>query len=122
MPVGRAGQCRLACLDADVASSHQPDVFINLMDRVPNPTKTLREVIRPTTVLAADRLSTRLGVELTIVSETFQRTGSFKFRAAYQLASRVPHPTILAASSGNFGQALACAWQMLGKSCVIVMP
>ena len=49
-------------------------------------------------------------------------TGSFKFRAAYFLAASAPEPWIIAASSGNFGQALALACSMLGKGCTIVMP
>jgi threonine dehydratase len=82
----------------------------------------LRDVIRPTTVIEAPRLARRLGVSLTIVSETFQHTGSFKFRAAYNLAYRVPQEKIIAASSGNYGQAMAYACRLLGKSCIIVMP
>jgi threonine dehydratase len=61
-------------------------------------------------------------VNLTLVSETFQHTGSFKFRAAYHLAWKVPQRQIITASSGNFGQALAYACGMLGKSCRVVMP
>jgi threonine dehydratase len=57
-----------------------------------------------------------------IASETFQHTGSFKFRAAYNVASTVSEPLIIAASSGNFGQAMAYACQLLKKSCVVVMP
>lgn len=79
-------------------------------------------VVRPVTIVEAQRLSKRLGIELTLASETFQHTGSFKFRAAYNLASKVPHNHIIAASSGNFGQALAYACQVLGKSCTVVMP
>ena len=82
----------------------------------------LSEVARPTTIIEAPRLSNRLGVELTISSETFQRTGSFKFRAAYNLASKVSEAKIIAASSGNFGQAMAYACQLLGKACTVVMP
>src|SRR5437763_7080950 len=84
--------------------------------------KPLKEVIRPTTIIEAPRLAQRLGVELTIASETFQFTGSFKFRAAYNLASKVREPQIITASSGNFGQAMAYACRLLGKSCTIVMP
>ncbi|MCI0540648.1 MAG: threonine/serine dehydratase [Verrucomicrobiales bacterium] len=84
--------------------------------------KRLYEIIRPTTVIEATRLSHRLGLDLTIVSETFQHTGSFKFRAAYNVAQSVPHKMIITASSGNFGQAMAYACQMLGKTCVVVMP
>lgn len=82
----------------------------------------LRKVIRPTTIIEAPRLSKLLGASLTIAAETFQHTGSFKFRAAYNVASQVSQKTIIAASSGNFGQAMAYACSLLGKSCTIVMP
>jgi threonine dehydratase len=84
--------------------------------------KPLREVIRATTLIEAPRLSARLGVQLTIASETFQFTGSFKFRAAYNLAAKVSQQKIITASSGNFGQAMAYACRLLGKSCTVVMP
>jgi threonine dehydratase len=82
----------------------------------------LRDAVRPTTWIESTRLSRRLGANVTIASETFQRTGSFKFRAAYNVAASVPQLRIITASSGNFGQALACACQLLDKSCTIVMP
>ncbi len=81
-----------------------------------------REAIRPTTIIDAPRLSKRLGAKVVIASETFQLTGSFKFRAAYNVALNVPHERIIAASSGNFGQALAYACQLTGKRCTVVMP
>ncbi|HEV2380526.1 MAG TPA: pyridoxal-phosphate dependent enzyme [Terriglobia bacterium] len=77
---------------------------------------------RPTTLIQAPRLAARLGVSLVLASETFQHTGSFKFRAAYHLASHVPNPLVIAASSGNFGQALAHACSLTGKASIIVMP
>lgn len=79
-------------------------------------------MIRPTTIIRVPRLSKRLGVDVTIASETFQHTGSFKFRAAYNVAANIPHNKIITASSGNFGQALAYACSLLGKSCIVVMP
>jgi threonine dehydratase len=84
--------------------------------------RPLREVIRPTTIIQAPRLARRLGADLTIASETFQFTGSFKFRAAYNLAAKVRQQKIITASSGNFGQAMAYACRLLGKSCTVVMP
>src|SRR5439155_11520741 len=54
-----------------------------------SPHPPVGEVVRPTTLIEAQRLGRRLGVALTIASETFQHTGSFKFRAAYHLASQV---------------------------------
>ena len=84
--------------------------------------KTLLEAIRPTTFIESQKLRGFLGLDLTLASETFQHTGSFKFRAAYNLALNVENNEILTASSGNFGQALAFACKLLNKKCVVVMP
>ena len=51
-----------------------------------------------------------------------QYTGSFKFRAAYNVAAKVKQPHIITASSGNFGQAIAYACALFGKQCTVVMP
>lgn len=82
----------------------------------------LLDVIRPTTFIESAKLRDHLGLDITIASETFQHTGSFKFRAAYNLASNVSNDEILTASSGNFGQAMAYACKLLGKKCTVVMP
>jgi len=84
--------------------------------------KSLLESIRPTTFIESQKLRDYLDLEITIATETFQHTGSFKFRAAYNLALNVPNDEILTASSGNFGQALAYACKLLGKKCTVVMP
>lgn len=84
--------------------------------------KSLREMLRPTTFIEPEKLRADLGIEITMASETFQHTGSFKFRAAYNTALNVPNSEILTASSGNFGQALAYACKLLGKRCTVVMP
>jgi threonine dehydratase len=77
---------------------------------------------RATTLIDAPRLSNRLGATITLATETFQFTGSFKFRAASYVVSHVPNPSIITASSGNFGQAMAYACQLAGKRCTVVMP
>lgn len=82
----------------------------------------LLQAILPTTFLEPQKLRDHLGLDLTIASETFQHTGSFKFRAAYNLVSSVPNDQLLTASSGNFGQALAYASKLLEKRCTVVMP
>lgn len=84
--------------------------------------KALLEAIVPTTFIDSAKLRDHLGLDLTIASETFQHTGSFKFRAAYNLALNVRQDEILTASSGNFGQALAYACKLVGKKCTVVMP
>ncbi|MCY7374932.1 MAG: pyridoxal-phosphate dependent enzyme [Pyrinomonadaceae bacterium] len=84
--------------------------------------KSLLDAIRPTVFIESEKLKTFTNLDLTIASETFQHTGSFKFRAAYNLAVHVGNDAILTASSGNFGQALAYACQLLNKKCTVVMP
>ena len=84
--------------------------------------RVVSDAPRPTTIVEAPRLATHLGVDLFIATETFQRTGSFKFRAAYNLVANVPHPHVITASSGNFGQAIAYACKLFGKRCTVVMP
>ena len=59
---------------------------------------------------------------LVLISELQQETGSFKFRAAWNLVSCVDAEHFVAASSGNFGQALARAAQLTDKKATIVMP
>jgi threonine dehydratase len=77
---------------------------------------------RPTTFVTSPRLSAHAGVDLTIATETLQYTGSFKFRGALNTVAHSSASHLIAASSGNFGQALAFACQLLGKRCTIVMP
>jgi threonine dehydratase len=84
--------------------------------------KSLRESIRQTTLIDAIKLRDHLGLDITIASEAFQHTGSFKFRAAYNLVLNVPNDRLLTASSGNFGQALAYASKLLKKRCTVIMP
>jgi threonine dehydratase len=58
--------------------------------------------------------------------ETFQHTGSFKFRGAYNCLARIPADRraggVVAYSSGNHAQGVAAAAKLLGMPAVIVMP
>src|SRR2546421_5939030 len=83
---------------------------------------SLHDAIRPTTFIRSSKLNDYLGLDITVASETFQHTGSFKFRAGYNVALNVDQDEILTASSGNFGQALAYACRLLSKKCTVVMP
>src|SRR6266700_4598136 len=84
--------------------------------------ETLPRFIRPTLLLPGQALSAQFNCYLTIASETFQHTGSFKFRAAYNLLSSISQECVVTASSVNFGQAVAYACTLLGKTCVVGMP
>src|SRR6185437_566983 len=59
-------------------------------------------------------------------AETLQRTGSFKFRGAYNKLSSIPPDRhaggVVAYSSGNHAQGVAAAARLLGMPAVIVMP
>ncbi len=59
-------------------------------------------------------------------AESLQRTGSFKFRGAYNKISSLSESErkkgVIAFSSGNHAQGVACAAQILGVKAVIVMP
>lgn len=83
---------------------------------------SLHDAIRPTTFVRSSKLCDYIGLDLTIATETFQHTGSFKFRAAYNVALKVPNDELIGVSSGNFGQALAYAAKLLDKKCTVIMP
>lgn len=82
----------------------------------------VRPEVRPTTFVSSEALDAALGTSVKLASETFQRTGSFKYRAALAVALNTPATHLIAASSGNFGAALAMAARRCGKRCTIVMP
>jgi threonine dehydratase len=84
--------------------------------------ESLEAEVRKTTVIESRRLDEFLGARTVLASETFQHTGSFKFRAAYSVVMQAPEDLFLTASSGNFGQALAYACRLMKKSCIVVMP
>src|SRR5260221_3973667 len=58
--------------------------------------------------------------------ESLQPIGAFKLRGAYNAVRRLPDPArkrgVITYSSGNHGQALAYAAQLVGVRAVVVMP
>jgi threonine dehydratase len=68
----------------------------------------------------------RSGGQVFVKCEVLQRTGSFKFRGAYNCVSRIPPERrpggVVAFSSGNHAQGVAAAAKLLGLPAVIVMP
>jgi threonine dehydratase len=80
-----------------------------------------------TPLLANPALDAAVGGRVLIKPETLQRTGSFKFRGAYnkisRLASGPDRPrAIVAYSSGNHAQGVAAAAALAGIPALIVMP
>lgn len=79
-----------------------------------------------TPLLRVDALDARTGGQVFVKAEPLQRTGSFKFRGAYNRISRLTeaekHRGVVAYSSGNHAQAVAKAASMRGVRAIIVMP
>ena len=79
-----------------------------------------------TPLLRADALDELIGGRLLLKAEPLQRTGSFKFRGAYNRLSQLPAGAgeggVVAYSSGNHAQAVAAAARLVGVPAVIVMP
>src|SRR5260370_23546828 len=79
-----------------------------------------------TPLLSSPALDERAGTKVFLKPEMLQRTGSFKFRGAYNKLSSSPAAArgrgVVAFSSGNHAQGVAAAAQLLGMPAVIVMP
>lgn len=79
-----------------------------------------------TPLLSSPSLDKKLGGRLLIKAEPLQRTGSFKFRGAYNKISQIPAADrakgVVAYSSGNHAQGVAAAATMLGLPSWIIMP
>ncbi|MFE8871852.1 threo-3-hydroxy-L-aspartate ammonia-lyase [Acetobacter persici] len=79
-----------------------------------------------TPVLTSRYLNALSGAELFFKAENFQRVGAFKFRGALNAILSLPEGVrskgVVAYSSGNHAQGVACAAQRVGIPAVIVMP
>jgi len=82
----------------------------------------LRGVAVRTPLLESEALSERIGGRVLLKTECLQRTGSFKFRGAYNTISQIDAAAVVAYSSGNHAQGVAAAARLLGKTATIVMP
>lgn len=99
---------------------------------LPTPDDVREAVVRlagqavETPLLRADALDERIGGRLLLKAEPLQRTGSFKFRGAYNRLSQLSGDDgaggVVAYSSGNHAQAVAAAARLVGVPAVIVMP
>src|ERR1700757_313926 len=79
-----------------------------------------------TPLLSAPVLNERIGTRVFLKPEMLQRTGSFKFRGAFNKLSSIPQDKrsggVVAFSSGNHAQGVAAAAQILKMQATIVMP
>lgn len=86
----------------------------------------LRGTAVRTPLLEAPDLNALVGGRILVKAEMLQRTGSFKFRGAYNRISRLNAAErrggVVAFSSGNHAQGVAAAAGIVGIPSVIVMP
>jgi threonine dehydratase len=86
----------------------------------------LKGIALRTPLVSSPALDAALGARVFLKAETLQRTGSFKFRGAYNKLSTIPLDRraggVVAFSSGNHAQGVAAAAKILGMPAVIVMP
>ena len=79
-----------------------------------------------TPLLSPPVLSDRVGARVFLKPEVLQRTGSFKFRGAFNKLSSIPEHArkggVVAFSSGNHAQGVAAAAKILNMPATIVMP
>jgi threonine dehydratase len=79
-----------------------------------------------TPLLSPPVLCERVGTKVFLKPEMLQRTGSFKFRGAFNKLSSIPQSArgggVVAFSSGNHAQGVAAAAKILNMQATIVMP
>jgi len=95
-------------------------------DDVDRAAERLAGVALHTPLISSPVLDALTGGRIFLKAETLQRTGSFKFRGAYNKLSSIPAAGraggVVAFSSGNHAQGVAAAAKLLGMPAVIVMP
>ena len=88
--------------------------------------QTLRGIARRTPVVTSRSLDDATGARVIVKAECFQRTGSFKFRGAYNHLATAPPDVrergVLTTSSGNHAQAVALAARLHDTTAVVLMP
>ena len=108
------------------ASEAETTLAVPTLADVLDAARRLDGVARRTPLLEAEALGETLGCRLYVKAEPLQRTGSFKFRGAYNHISRLDKASlergVVAYSSGNHAQAVAAAAKLCGAPAVIVMP
>ena len=86
----------------------------------------LKGIVNQTPVFTSRTLNERVGCQVFLKCENYQRVGAFKFRGAYhaisQLSDEQKAAGVITHSSGNHAQGVALAARLLGVKAVIVMP
>jgi threonine dehydratase len=122
--------------EARLRGSRNPAPKMSAFISSPPPPITLADVelareritpyIKRTPVTRSKALSKRLGTNVYLKLEVFQRTGAFKVRGAFNkmlaLSREERQRGVVAASGGNHAQAVACAARELDIPALVLMP
>ncbi len=96
------------------------------VDDIHRAAERLAGVAIRTPVVRHAALDARAGAEVFLKAENLQLTGAFKFRGGYNAIRSLDADGlaagVVAFSSGNHAQAVACAATMCGTTSIIVMP
>lgn len=96
------------------------------LDRIRAAAARLDGVAHHTPLLTSSTLSQHCATKVLLKAEPLQRSGSFKFRGAYNRLSLLSpagrEAGVVAFSSGNHGAAVSLAAKLLGIPAVIVVP
>jgi threonine dehydratase len=97
-----------------------------MFDRIAAARERLRGHTHRTPILTSRTVNQMTGAQVFFKCENLQRAGAFKFRGAFnaisQLGPQERQNGVVTFSSGNHGQAVALACQLLGARAVVVMP
>ncbi len=96
------------------------------LDDIKAAAKRIAPFAHRTPLLESRVLNERVGGRLLLKCENLQRTGSFKFRGAYNRISQLSEEELgrglIALSSGNHAQGVAAAAGLCGAKATIIMP
>ncbi len=96
------------------------------LDAIREAQERIRPVAVRTPLCYSDVLTRESGGDIRLKLESLQRTGSFKFRGAYNYVTQLPDDVrsrgVITYSSGNHAQAVAMAAQLHEIEAVVVMP
>ena len=97
-----------------------------MFERIKAAQQQLRGHAHVTPVATSRTLNRRVGAEVFLKCENYQRVGAFKFRGAFNAISRLSDAEksrgVITYSSGNHAQAVALVGQLLGIRTTVVMP
>ncbi len=96
------------------------------LKRIEEARRAAQGIVQHTPLFPARMLSELAGVPVWLKVESFQRTGSFKIRGAYEFLRRLPESVrargVVTGSAGNHAQGVALAAKMFGVPAAIFMP